>query len=637
MELKSSSDRLYKDKTSEIGDKYFISRDEVFLYFKEYDCELLVNDEFFSGNVHDIETIAEQLQQEMQKKQDIMSERNKEISYKTDIFTNNIIRAAKLLKVDSENSEIVYAKSGKYTKGHIMKIIMKQRPFILINAQPLSCNGIEAIEANGVYKIQKVIKFNCSISGQNMQHLGQTIGRNIEKMEGQLIRNCRKKDPKFYMPRLFSFKNMRKKQWEGQIIRNYNLLQCCNMAGLLQLDPDETFKVIHSVISFDIKSAYMSVIINQPIFPGGDLTVIDLNPEKAKKDYTGRAITYSPYGLAIEIVKRIEEHEKKNQWYFLSIDPNYNGDNPVVLEFLRILKPFRRNFSKHPGTELKFVNQDQMISFLKWDKNFYDDYYSIYTELSFEDLMYNILLMCPDAKVVIMYSKNASNYLPKLFRDSKIELYRLKDDHVEREKEIVKMYTEQTYGKGLQLHNFQDDEEVMKHICNETINISQSLTCCSYTRYRLVSDWQGFTPLYLDSDSIKFRFGPEHNNLLELMQRQEELNSKNKADNICAGYPDLNLGSWNVDGVYDYMMFLRKKCYIGYKNDATTEIKLAGCLKEAYTKYFEGATLDTLKQIEATEQLIIPNGGVSEEKICPENEFSYYRTHDIIYSKKKSN
>lgn len=47
MKLESAADRLYRDKTSEIEKKYYISRDKVYLYFDDYDVELLVNDELY--------------------------------------------------------------------------------------------------------------------------------------------------------------------------------------------------------------------------------------------------------------------------------------------------------------------------------------------------------------------------------------------------------------------------------------------------------------------------------------------------------------------------------------------------------------------------------------------------------------
>ena len=41
MKLESAADRLYRDKTSEIEKKYYISRDKVYLYFDDYDVELI--------------------------------------------------------------------------------------------------------------------------------------------------------------------------------------------------------------------------------------------------------------------------------------------------------------------------------------------------------------------------------------------------------------------------------------------------------------------------------------------------------------------------------------------------------------------------------------------------------------------
>lgn len=634
MKLVSSADRLYKSATSEIEEKYFISRDIIFLYFyfEKVDCEMLINGELFKGNIHDIETICHELQSELQKKKDSMSEKNRNIQYKTYIYTNNIIRASMLFKVDQENSELIYAKAGKHTKGNIIRIVMKNKPFILKNVQPLACNGLDNVNAEGVYKIKEILDFNCKISGQDLHHLGETIGRNIEKMEGVLIRNERKKDPKFLMPRLFSFDDMRKSK-EGQVVRNYNLLQCANMAGLLQLDPDETFKVIPAVISFDIKAAYLSVLINQPIFPK-NLTCIDIDPQQEHKDYRGRIHRTNPYEIASDLVKKLDNFERKSKWYYLAIDPNYFGDNPVVLHYLKILKPFRRNFVTHPDVKLKYVNQDQVVGFLLYDRKFYEDFYSIYMELTFEELIYNLLLLCPEAKIVLMYSKDTSTYLPKQFRDSKMELYKIKEAQSDGQlKNTSKLYTELTYGKGLQLHDFQSDSEVIKAVTNETVNIAMSLTCCSFTRYRIIRDWQGFTPLYIDSDSVKFRFSQYTNNFRKLVERVEELNAENSIRNILAGYPESNLGSWNVDGIYNYMLFLKKKCYIGYADDGTTELKIAGCDKQAAMQHFEGKTVDVLNEIEREQKLVI-KGGMKKPNLLPNNEYEYYTPTDAIYQKK---
>ncbi len=634
MKLVASANRLYKDKQSEIGEKYTISRDEVYLYIEQYKCELLVNDEKFTGNIHDIESSLAELQEALFEKQMSMSEKNSVVPYKCLVFTNNIIRACKALKLTEKNSVYIHAKGGTYTKGQLFKVVSKSSPFILLNIQSLACNRLSEVEASGAYKIKTIIDFNCKISGQDIHHLGQTIGRNIEKMEGCSIRAARKDNPEFLLPRLFSFKTIRKAQWEGQIVRNYNLLQCANMAGLLQFDPDEAFKVKHNIISFDIKTAYMSTFINQPIFPY-DLTCIDIDPRKPYKDWGGIETERTPYSTAAEICQKLERFEERRQWYYLAVDPNYHGEDPTVLYFLHLLKPFRRSFTRHPETRLKYVNQDQVFGFLYWDKLFYEDYYSIFMELTFEELLYNVLLLCPEAHIVLMYTKQSMDYLPKLFRDEKMKLYAEKENQEKGSllREVVKLYTELTYGKGLQLRSFQTDQEAQKSIVNETINIAMSLTCCSFTRYRLISDWQGFIPIYMDSDSVKFEFGPNKNNLLALMQRYEDLARLNSSATKAAGYPGSDLGQWHVDGVYDHMIFLQKKCYIGYKNDATTEIKLAGCDKKAAEAHFADGTLRLLEEIEADGELIIQNGK-KKTVILPNNEYQYFKPEAIIYKKK---
>ena len=633
MKLESSADRLYRDKKSEIGEKYCISKDRVYLYFDKYDCELLVNQELHKGNIHDMKEIIDELAAALAEKRSSMSVRNQQYDYKCCIYTNSMIRASMLLDLSPENSEFIFAKAGAHTKGQLFKAVCKQLPFIVMNVNALACNKVSEFKSEGALKIKETIELNCSISGQEHYNLGQTIGRNVEKMEGQLVRNARKKDPTFYLPRLFSFKAMNKIQWEGQVVRNYNLLQCANMSGLLQFDPDERFKLIRSVISFDIKTAYLSVMINQPIFPK-DLTVVDIDTHKDIVDFYGRHTKRTPYRTTTELIDTLNRLEDSDKWYYIAFDPCYEGDDPAVLYYLHMLKPFRRNFSRHPDTELKYVHQYQVIGFLQWDRAFYDEYYSIFTELEFDDLIHNLLLMCPDTKIILMYSKQSSDYLPKPFRDSKMQLYHEKEKQAEGsvERDIAKLYTELTYGKGLQLHNFQSDEEARKHICNETINIAQSLTCCSFTRYRLIHDWKDFQPIYMDSDSIKFEFSPETNNLAKLAQRLDELTAENKKINEAAGYPDSNLGSWNVDGVYDYMIFLRKKVYIGYKSDGTLDLATSGCDAAAAREYFKEGTLDLLKDIEKQQRLTIPHGK-RRTVILPNNEYQDYEYEDVTYEK----
>lgn len=634
MNLVSSADRLYKDKTSEIEEKYFISKDKVYLYIAGYDCELLVNDDLYKGNIIEMKAHIKELIEALHEKKAQMSAKNQEIDYKCCIYTNSMMRVSLLLELNKDNAEFIFAKAGNHTKGHLFKAVCKELPFVVLNINALACNRVQEIKAEGAYKIKDTIELNCNLSGQELHRLGQTIGRNIEKMEGQLVRSSRKKDPDFYLPRLFSFKAMRRTQWEGQVVRNYNLLQCANMSGLLQFDPDATFKVIKNVISFDIKTAYLSVMINQPIFPK-DLTVIDIDPNKDIVDFFGHRTKNNPYHVAFDILERLDRFEDNNKWYYLAIDPCYSGDDPTVNFYLHMLKPFRRNFRRHPDTKLKYVNQDQVIGFLEWDRAFYDEYYSIYTELTFAELIYNLLLLCPDAKIVLMYSKEPSDYLPKAFRDSKMELYRQKEQQKEGsiERDVAKLYTELTYGKGLQLRDFQDDDTARKAICNETINIAQSLTCCSFTRYRLIHDWNNFQPIYMDSDSIKFEFSPDTNNLAALLQRHEELTEENKRVNELAGYPDSNLGSWNVDGVYDYMLFIAKKVYIGYKNDATLDIAMAGCDAAAAAEYFKDGTLNLLNEIAESKRLVIPNGK-KIYKLTEDKMYDYYVSEPVVYEKK---
>ena len=82
MKLESAADRMYRDKNSEIGEKYFISKDRVYLYFDKYDCELLVNDELYKGNIHDMQQHIKELAAALSGKRSMLSERNSKYDYK---------------------------------------------------------------------------------------------------------------------------------------------------------------------------------------------------------------------------------------------------------------------------------------------------------------------------------------------------------------------------------------------------------------------------------------------------------------------------------------------------------------------------------------------------------------------------
>lgn len=634
IKLEPTTKKLYRDKKSEIGTKYFISRDIIYLYFDRFNVEMLINDELYKGDVHMLEQLQNDLTEALEAQKMKMKAASQAIPYKCYIFTNNIERAAGILKCsETEEVELFYAQGGKHTKNKLFKVVAKELPFILLNMNFLCLNNLENVEGEGVYKIKNTIEFNCRITDSDVHHLGQTVGRNIERMEGTLIRKSRKEDSGFYFPRLFSKKQMMNVKTEGQLVRNYNLLQCCNMAGWIMLDPEDTYKVIPNVVSFDIKTAYLSVMMIEPIFPS-DLTVIDINTAPFKKTYYGKLLERTPDDIVNDIMGRIQKLTANRQWYFLSIDPNYSGADPELLNLIHTFKPFRRGFRNHPNTQLKYVNQDQVMCFLEWDIKFYNEFYSIYTEKSFPELLKQLLISFPDTHVVLMYSKSKSKYLPRAFRDEKMKLYHLKESLSKGsyQRDIVKMYTELTYGKGLQLREFETDREVKKSITNETVNIAISLTCCSYTRWRLIHDWKGFIPLYTDSDSAKFQFGTNANNLIELMNRYNELEEINKHKTRLAGI-DSNIGMWQIDGLYDSMLFLAKKCYIGFRQDGTKDIKMAGCLTEVYNQFFQDKDKKYLDQIAADQKLIIPNG---MRKLCvlKNMEYQYYETADVVYQKR---
>lgn len=629
--LVNTSKKLYRDKSSEIGTKYFISRDIIYLYFDSFKVEMLVNDDLFTGDSHMLEDMQVALTEALDEKRAKMAKKYRDIPYKCYIFTNNIERAASILRCnEDEEVKLFYAQSGLKTRGKLFKVICRDLPFILVNMLGLCCNALERVEGEGVYKIQNVMDFNCELVNSDVHHIGQTIGRNIERMEGALIRDARSKY-NMYFPKLFSRQSMNHTAWDGQLVRNYNLLQCCNMAGLIQLDEADTYKVIHNVISFDMKTAYMSVMINEPIFPS-DLSVIDIDTSLQYTDYLGHIHPRTPEDVIGDIIRRLRKIKYKKKWFYITFDPNYSGEDEYTLNLIRSLKYFRRSFIKHKGVKLLHVNQEQIVCFTPWDIKFYNEYYKLYTKKEFAELLVELLTLCPEAKITLMYSKSPMDYLPDEFRAEKIRLYYLKEQYDKSgwRRECIKMYTELTYGKGLQLRNYQSDEQVVKAVLNETVNIAMSLTCCSYIRWRLVHDWRDFIPVYMDSDSVKFKFGAgSFNCLTDLLERYNELSALNQIKTALAGF-NTNIGTWQIDGFYSSLLFLAKKCYIGYTNQGEKQVKLSGCLQEAYRAYFDGRAESCLDEIAAAKCLHIPKGKRNLEMLS-NHEFQYYKYQDVIY------
>lgn len=651
MQLKNVGRPMERNKRSEIDIPYSIARDEIYLYFEVGSAkyQALVNDEIYNGECCNFNKFEVELKEALYEKQLSRRGDNRNKSYRCIIYTNNIKRAMLLMYPE----EVVIEQENIARDGVIYRYVDKHCPIILKNISPLITDWDEVKEAEGVYKLKTVLEFVKDLTNKKSIHQVKcTVGSNIESMEGIFINGERRnnkylKENKFHFPRLFDKKQMNKAPY-GVLVRNYNLLQCANMAGLINLKKEDTYKVLDNVVSFDIKSAYLSTLLTECIFPK-ELKVIDI--DKGKTNYLGEYIEYEPEEVVDNLFRRIDRWEKYNQWYYITIDPNlcdtYSEGSPNYEEakyILDYLKYFRRGWSDKPDIELKYVNQTEVLCFTKWDIEFYKMTGQKACHTSLRDLLYNLLELCPNYNIVVMYSSCQMSYLPLKFRQEKYKLYKEKESYPKGkwQRDILKLFTELTYGKGLQLREFEDNNEVKQHIYRETVNIAMSITCCAFIRLRIIKDWYGFAQLYNDTDSAKFQFDLYTQSLSDIMVRFNELNESQVRKLKISGLvkdSELNscdLGKWIYEGIWDKVIFLQKKCYISYKKDNTHEVKLAGCERKAHKEFFKNKPISFLYQIQNDKRLEIPNGTKVRTVVSNEGfagQYEYHEYSNTIYEK----
>ena len=648
MQLKPVGRPMERNKRSEINKPYSIAHDVIYLYLKPHNThfEVLINGVFYGDECRYFDRFQAELEEALLERQLRRRGDNRKKSYRCIIYTNDIIRASSLIYKDDIPEEQLYKYKNKSNNNKVYKVITEDCPIILKSISQYIPGDIT--EGEGVYKLQTIMEFIKDISNKKSIHQVKcTIGSNIESMESIMINHERKNNAnkinnKFYWPRLFNTEQMKKVD-DRTLIRNYNLLQCSNMAGLINLSECDTYKVLDNIISLDIKSAYLSAMLTECIFPK-DLTVIDIPTSKI--DYLGDEIEFTDEEVIDSLFKRIERFEKNNQWYYITIDPNikdsfYEESNEykMAMDIVNEFKYFRRGWNDKKDITLKYVNQEEVLCFTKWDLEFYDMFYQYRTHKSLIDMLLQLCQICHGYyNIVIMYSKNKMQYLPNKFRQEKLKLYNNKEKYEKGswKRDISKLYTELTYGKGLQLYEFTTGKELKDHIYRETINIAMSITCCSYVRLRLIKDWEGFVAIYNDTDSVKLQFDIYTQPISKILERLEELNESCNRKLKISGMPEgIELGKWAIEGIWDKMLFLGKKSYICAKNNDIQEIKLAGCLKEAKEDYFKNKSAAILNKIAQEQKLIIPKGK-RIINLLNNGYYEYYEYSDIIYQKKTS-
>lgn len=249
--------------------------------------------------------------------------------------------------------------------------------------------------------------------------------------------------------------------------------------------------------SFDISSAYSSVMVNDDKFPVGRVK-----------------IAYD--------VDFIEELYKSGKWVKIIADGKVNDYSMYYDE-------------KVDMTAL--------------------EYYDIKTEMAFHgNNPFNI-----DAKCYLYCDR--TDYLNDSFRNRVVEVYNEKSSlsKSDPKRMFVKQELEAIYGKGIQWNDFSEDNEVIAHYKKGCHYIQPHMAnhCSAAIRYqiaRVVYELDEGS-VYWDTDGVKAK---SSDFIAEYFDR---LNDEIIEKNAKAGYPDCQIGTWHHEANCKKICLIRPKIY----------------------------------------------------------------------------
>lgn len=328
-------------------------------------------------------------------------------------------------------------------------------------------------------------------------------------------------------------------------IEHYNDLRCGNKSGLLT----KGSIYAENVAKRDIKSAYPSVLVTDDKFPIGYVS-----GSKVKSQY---------------IATRIKMLIKNGEW-------------------------FKIVFAQKLDNFLDFYDEEYNKTALE-----YYDVLDCIEEGTIEELFNSINVN------VMLYTTQKTDYLPKVFRNRMVELFKLKEllDKDSIDYHFTKTKINLIYGKGMQGYDFETIHDIQDHYRGRGDNYlkpEMSLHCTAKIRYEMNKAIRAIgkaDDYYHDTDGLAFRNTPEN-------QAYFENENKKILDNIeKAGYSrDLKLGIWADDGVFDELLVVGSKQYITRRGEEF-ELTLCGItsdVKELIVKQFEKQGERALKLIKQT-------------------------------------
>lgn len=302
-------------------------------------------------------------------------------------------------------------------------------------------------------------------------------------------------------------------------------------------DDKNTWRILQNVNSYDKKSAYSSIFINDNVFPLG----------RTKMRHYG------------DRVKTIENCLNNGKWFKIVI-PDYKPANENAE---KLMSNFKSKKEKAHALEYwDFHSLDifgALETFVDWLRNNDDEWWLI--------------------------TSDDTGYLPDIFRKRTFELYNLKEqaekDSVERIR--AKLMLETAYGKPLQFHDFNTVNEInhfYKVSHSRFITPQQALHAVATVKHELlyIANQLDDDVISYDTDGIKIKRDRE--------RCFTELNKVIRDKNKTAGF-DSNIGTWEHE--YRAERFVQFKTKVYAYETATHDFvwKLAGVPKKQIDDFIQ--------------------------------------------------
>lgn len=356
-------------------------------------------------------------------------------------------------------------------------------------------------------------------------------------------------------------------------------------SGLLSSfsDGENIFKVLHSIGSFDKRSAYPAYFVHDKYFPIGRV--------------------YEVCGTDSFRTASMRDAIRRGQWFKIVIDSDSEIEE---------LKMFR-DVGKLAAWYSEFVYGVEF-----WDEKI--------LQKCGVDLAETI-----NGKKFRIYRTEKTGYMPQCFREKIVYLYNIKNaikDKNAAQRYLIKTQIDMIFGKGLQKYDFLTDADVFrKFVCrgDNFLLPQMSMHVVSAMRHELLTAAAHFSGSVtaFDTDGIKIDFAKmDKNAAIEYFEKMNEyIMEKNRA----AGFY-CNIGTWDFEYTAENFIQFAPKVY-AYKDETGLKCKFAGVPERFLKKAIKNVPCETLFEKWENEGLSIEIGAgwcfLPERKIFIEQKTNY--------------